>query len=796
MFKSKLIILTFLLLVVLVSDINAQLVINEVMSSNGDVISDEDGGYEDWIELYNNTGHDIQLDNYSISDDKGNKRKWVFPSYVLKKDSFLLLFASGKNRKSGLYLHTNFSIKASGEAIYLYDATQKLLDYIPSTEIARNTSYGRQEDGGRNFVYFQTTTPGFSNLQGESYTPLLSLTSNFASGFYENEFELKFLNSLPAGSEIRYTLDGSNPHTESFIYDQKIDISTSIIQETSLSHITTTSNYVPHWLEWLPATEDIFKGIVIKAQVYNNGTALSNVKHLHFFLSPASRKRYSLPVVSISFEPDDLFGYDSGIYIPGKLAIEDDSNLNKANYHMRGNDWERKAHFCYIDTNAVIGIDQEVGIRIHGSGSRSLPIKSLRIIAKAAYGNNALNYPFFGITHGQSFKRLLLRSSGQDFDKTYMADALSQQIIQELDIETQQYQPVIVFLNGEYWGIHNLRERIDKDFLVNKKNIDSENIDLIAYNNGIEVVEGDYTFYDQNIRGYLDHYANELNNPRIFEHIATVIDLPNYIDYTISKIFFGSYDWWGNNVMLWREKKPDSKFRWISYDNDDLLRVDSLNSLRLSMQEGLNQWPNPDFSTHLFRHLIQNNTFKDSFLNRFVYHLKHTFKNEWTTLMLEQTAEGIANEMEEHIQRWNYPSSIHIWNNNLDDMRKKFYFRKCFIKNMLQEFFNIEDYDLLNEICTDTIPMIDEDFPIWIYPNPNNSGTFNIRFQQDGVYSNLKDIELIDSRGVVIWKILPEDIDLNYRYEYPLRLHLSKGIYVLRINGKKGNIQYQKVLVY
>jgi hypothetical protein len=164
--------------------------------------------------------------------------------------------------------------------------------------------------------------------------------------------------------------------------------------------------------------------------------------------------------------------------------------------------------------------------------------------------------------------------------------------------------------------------------------------------------------------------------------------------------------------------------------------------------------------------------------------------------MLEQTADGITKEMKEHIQRWNYPPSMDIWNHYLDDMRKKFFFRRCFIQDMLQSYFDISDNHLLNEICTDTIPMIDEKFPIWIYPNPNNLGNFNIRFQQDGVYNNLKDIELIDSRGVVIWKILPEDIDLNYRYEYPLRLHLSKGIYVLRLNGKNGSIQNQKVLVY
>src|SRR5690606_11461489 len=195
-----------------------ELKINEFMSSNATTIVDEDGEFEDWIELYNAGTDTFNLLGYSISDNANHPQKWLFPEVVLLPDSFLVVFASGKDRTSGPFLHTNFKISIEGEPILLSNPSGEIVDYVQNVALTTNHSFGKLPDGGEEMIIFENSTPGSSNMGGTAYIPLEdSIFFSVDQGFYETAFDLELTNLNPE-AKIYYTLDGSDPDTTDYLY--------------------------------------------------------------------------------------------------------------------------------------------------------------------------------------------------------------------------------------------------------------------------------------------------------------------------------------------------------------------------------------------------------------------------------------------------------------------------------------------------------------------------------------------------------------------------------------------------
>jgi hypothetical protein len=192
--------------------------------------------------------------------------------------------------------------------------------------------------------------------------------------------------------------------------------------------------------------------------------------------------RYHLPVVSIATDSLHLFDYDTGIFVPGSITImggpEDDKKKDEphlfGNYVQRGVEWERPASFELFETSGERALAQDIGIRVHGGRSRSLPLKSLRLYARSEYGENRFYYPVFPDLPYREYNRLILRNSGQDFfsRSTMFRDGFMQTLVRDLNLDTQAYRPSVVFINGEYWGIMNIRERYDEDYLARTWGVD------------------------------------------------------------------------------------------------------------------------------------------------------------------------------------------------------------------------------------------------------------------------------------------------------------------------------------
>lgn len=751
------------------------IVINEIMSSNFYTIQDEDGDYEDWIELYNVSNTSINLENYSISDDESNPQRWTFPSVEIPPNGFLLIFASGKDRYEGPYLHTNFSISAFGEPIILSNPNNQTIDFYDAIEILTDRSYGRKEDGLYPLLYFNTPTPGYSNSQDYQYpsesTPLFS----HSSGFYDTPFNLELSTSNPL-YEIRYSLNGSNPTNQSTLYENQISIFDRSIVSNNLSNINTGLPDADDWFVWRPPLANVDKATVIKAQLFYNDIPVGEVSTQTYFVG-SQFKDYNLPIISLVTDSTHLFDYDKGIYVAGRVYDEEfrDWYWGTGNFHKRGRDWERKAHVTYFEPSKEVGFSQNIGVRIHGGGSRSLPIKSLRFYTRSSYGNAFINYKFFEELNQESFNRILLRNSGQDFDKTFFRDALCHTLIKDLDIESQHYRPSILFINGEYWGLHNIRERIDKHYLAYRKNIDPNNIDLVDF---FVASEGSKNHYDAFIHqlGQM-----ELKDSMAYNYISSIIDVDNYIDYMIAKIYFATYDWPGNNLLFWREKNDNSKYRWINYDNDDAFDDYNFNALAHTSEINGESWPNPPNSTILFRYLLQNEMFVEKLLAALEFHLKETFRSEKVIDAINKLYFSIKPYLPKHIERWTYPYNMNEWERQVTKARTFAIKRPCVLKFHFADKFNLNVNTFLPDFCND---LSENPYSsILIYPSPNN-GDFSIRFMIDHFEGRTAIYNIYNTLGQLVYSNERPCFKGANFLDFELKGTLNTGTYVLQIVSK------------
>jgi hypothetical protein len=662
--------------------------------------------------------------------------------------------------KSTGYLHTNFSISAAGEEIILTNPEGERVDEVAPVEIPSDVSYGRKPDGNGSFGFFSEPTPGKPNTT-ESFSEALSApVFSHEGGFYSNPFHLS-LNSAQPGVTIIYSVDGSLPVHENLIaktfqylnqyretpgssagmmqsgtfksniFTLPIEVNDRTGDPNRVSRISTTYNSNP----WYFPSKPIDKAVVVKARAVKDGALASPVVSHTYFVRSGGSNPYSLPVISMSAQMDHLFDFNRGIYVAGKdfenwRSANPNAEVNgarPANYHRDGDEWEYPAYFEYFEESGRRALGQNIGFRLHGGWSRSHPLKSLRIYARNSYGEPYLNYPFFKSQSDSSYKRIILRNSGNDTWYTMLRDAAMQGMVSHMNFETQAHRPSVLFLNGEYWGVHNIRERFDKHYLARKFDVNEDQLDILE-NNSIPS-EGDNEHYQETLN-YINQ--NGLQDNVHYEYIKTRIDVTSYIDYMLSQIFLVNTDWPGNNVKYWRLKTPaylpgaepgkDGRWRWMMFDTDFGFGIYNANDFSRDMMTFATfatgtEWPNPAWSTFLFRKLLENESFKTAFIVRFTDQLNTALKPAVVRSVIDELQAAIAPEMHRHIERWKIPSSYNTWNNNVNIMRNFADQRPTHARNHLRQFFRLGlDYLLSvdvsdknhGHVVVNTIPLVKE----------------------------------------------------------------------------------------
>lgn len=686
------------------------LVINEVMTSNVSVIADDDGEYNDWIEIYYTGATALNLQGYSLTDDITLPAKWVFPTYWIEPGEHLLIWCSDKNRTDiDNDLHTNFKISSTGEVIYFNKPNGTLQDSFPAVILPENVSYGRQTDGATTKVYFQQSTPGAANNTPGFSQVLNPPNVNIPSGFSTSSFSVNVSYPDPAVTII-YTLDGSDPvqtnlagtnynyknkykelvsqtagaliqnNYKSFTYTAPIAITDRSSIANDLAKMSSTFQNVPSYIP----TFNIFKGTVLKVRAFKNGAIPSPIITKTYFVTPQGSSRFTLPVVSLSLTESKLFEYTNGIFVAGKdfddwraanpTVDADFDNVNEnngnANYVRSEEGSEQIGHISYF-VNGLEVLNQNIGISINGGNSRGFQSKAFRLSARSEYGNDKMSYPFFANEPHTSYKRLLLRNSGQDFRSTMFRDGLFHSLVEKLNTETKSYQPSIVFVNGEYWGILNIRERYDKHFFNQKYNINDGELDYLK--NDLTPDEGDGVHYAA-METYLEN--NSLATQAKYDYIKTQLDPENMRDYYISNIYAQSTDWPGWNTIFWRKRtatyEPNAPYgqdgRWRTgiNDMDDTMgeypEGSNHNTLAFATATGVLDYPNPEWSTLILRRLLENPEFKLNFINRFADLLNTYFLPSRVNSAIDTFKNKINPEIADHQARWKPFYDVETWN--------------------------------------------------------------------------------------------------------------------------------------
>ena len=635
----------FVLNIITIESIPAQPRLNEIMALNTSTLTDEDGEYSDWIELIYHGEESISLEGWILTDDPDEPDQWTFPSFSVQPGQVLVVFSSGKNRRQWPgELHTDFKITSSGEEIRLIAPDTSWSDYSPMMTLGPDVSLIRIPDGSGTWYASWNPSPGTEN--GTEIPTQKADGPRFSSpsGFYTQGTTLTLSTTYDA-AVIRFTLDGSIPSDSSTVY------------ETPLVCMETT---------------------VIRATTYRAGMLPSEPVSGTYVVGYET----ALPVISILTHPDNLWSDECGIYAEGPNAEPDHPHLG-ANYWQ---DWEIPVHFEFIGTAGIGEFATDAGMSIHGGWTRALPQKGLRITARDEYGCDRLNFRFFPESPLNEFKSLILRNSGNDWHSTMIRDALMTGLASPLSIATQAYRPAVVFLNGDYWGIHNLRERISEYYLASHYGVLPDNVDIVERNN--RAIAGDTEAYEALASFAASH---DLSQPALYDSISGMMDIEDFVRYQASEIYYANKDWPANNIKCWRERSASGLFRWIMYDTDNgfcLYGPVDHNTLEFATAEDSDHWANPPEATLLLRKLLANDSFRRLFITRFCDLMNVVFRSESVLEKIDSIAEGIISEMPAHEARW-YPD--HDWIEYLGILRDFAVRRSPYVYSHISNKFDLSD---------------------------------------------------------------------------------------------------------
>lgn len=669
--------------------------LNEIMSSNGSVLADEDGDFEDWIEIFNSGDEPINLSGFGLSDDEDEPFKWTFPDTTIQSGEFMLIWASDKNRAStGSELHTNYGVAAAGEALFLTHPDGTLSDRSPSYALSEDISMGRQPDGTGEWFRFDQPTPGSTNNTEVIDDPLEAPELSHSPGFYSSDIQLEIAHSREDVT-IFYTLDGSTPTENSMVYDGPISITDRSSEPNVYSTIPT--NFMDGWYGYQEPDGVIPKGTVLRIMAVKEGFRPAQTTH-SFFVFPEGRNKHNLPVISITTDSTNLFGDHEGIYVPG---IHYEENLDETgNYYQRGREWERESSLEFFDEGGELKVSQNVGVRIHGSFTRRYAQKSLRIYARSEYGRGSIPYKVFPNLPYDDYERLVLRNSGNDQGYTMFRDAAAHEIVSHFNMDTQASRASVVYINGEYWGIHNIRERFDDNYIERVYGVDGDRIDYLSNRWDVEYGNGG------NYEGMINFIeSRDLSVEANMDTLKTMMDIDNFLDYYTAEIFFLNTDWPQGNIEFWRKRTPfdrnappglDGRWRWLFYDLDvgfGFVQDPEFDMLEYITRQNAFQgaeWPNL-----ILRNLLENESFRHSFINRMADHLNSSFQTERVLEIIDSFQQMYAPEMPQFIQRWKSPARVGQWNGFVNGMRDFAIERPGYMWQNILNHFDIESTETI-----------------------------------------------------------------------------------------------------
>lgn len=561
---------------------------------------------------------------------------------------------------SSVALHTNFSLSSDGETLTLCNPDLEIVDQLVAAAAPVDMAQGLSSTGNE-IVYLAEPSPGAVN-SGTEYQGVIEdvLVFSEIGGMYDSGINLS-LSGQSAGQEIRYTTDASTPTASSMLYESPLYIDSTTVVRASI--------FQPNYFTSGPFSH---------TYIYNSN--------------------HEIDVMLLTTDSVNFFDEDYGIYVLGEDGTYDiDAPHWGANFWE---DWERPIHAAYYKSGSNdLAIAFDAGVKIFGGYSRGQnEQRSLAFYARKKYGVSKFEYPFFDNQPYDKFESFILRNSGQDWLSSSIKDVALTSLMEGSGLDYAAYQPVVTYLNGAYWGLYNIREKINEHFLASKHGLDPDEITILESNN--VVVQGDNEDYTALLQ-YIEN--TDLSIDENFDYVETQIDLANYSVYQVAQVYYNNSDWPIHNIKYW--KPANGKWKWILYDLDfgfgPYWQTNSFweNALARSLDPIGEDYPNPAWSTLLFRELTENLGFRNQFINRYADELNSRFLPEHVMSHFTTLSNNIQSEIEHHYTRWGadaadqayYVSEMNDWAED----------RPSFAKTHLMEQFDLPAKHVLSIENTD-----------------------------------------------------------------------------------------------
>lgn len=609
------------------------LIFSECMSSNHAYLAAADKSFCDWIELYNNSGTVIQLSDYSISSNANSLFQYTLPEKTLNPGEYLcvLLSEDGSGLRAG-YNSLPFSLSAEGELLYLSKGSV-ITDFMQLPALGSNEAYGRPQ-GESSYRLLKKPTPGKVNAAASIVSD--TVTAVTAPGVYEDVQSLEI--TLSAPGEIYYTTDCTVPNRGSKHYSAPIRIT---------------------------------KTTVLRVICYEEGKAASKILDLTYLLNEGD----SLSAISIVAEPNHLWGNLTGIYQNGPGWTESFPHRG-ANFWE---DWEYPATITMFDQDGTGFTSVPFGLKIYGGFSRGFGKKSLACMFRAKYGASSLDYPIFGTEGLESYEAIVLRAGGQEvFTNRIKDEVITSYVNAKLGIPVQKYRPVVVYLNGKYFGIHFIREKINENYVSGNYGARKEDVQLTYWS-------GKYNAVYRELINYMK--TNRLIAQEHYDYIASRVDLQNYTDYVITQMWIANED--TANVKFF--STPDQPWTWILYDTDMSMYNPALDSLIEQLKPS--QLRNNDVGCKtLLLLLLENESYREYFLERMAWQVNNVWNAEDFIAHVDAVAAEVAADIPKECERWH--GSYASWERQVERIRNFARERLPYFLDSIQRHFDLTDAEM------------------------------------------------------------------------------------------------------
>lgn len=544
---------------------------------------------------------------------------------------------------------------------------------------------------------------GMMLLTGDK-SAVTELTFSRESGFYEQPFTLKI--SAPPGTEIYYTLDGSEPDENAIkyagpisitdatenenIYSMRTDVSAGFLKEKIARYSRSDPQYVvPDY--------PVDKCTVVRAAYRDADGNFSETKTENYFVGFDNKIGYDdIYVMSIVTDPDNLFDEETGIYVLGNIFQETERSAElgeywwwwNANYHQRGLEWERIADVQLFDASRQLIQRKSCGIRIQGGGSRGNVPKSMNIYARDIYdGEGRFYIDLFG--SGYMADTITLFAGGDD-KVAKIRDMLMARLTEGRAFATMHYIPCAMFLDGEYWGVYWLTEKYDDAYLSYYYHVKKNNVIMIKSTTLAEGNEEDNELYVEQILKYMVN--TDMKDEGNYQYACELIDMQSYIDYYASEIYIGRYnDWPNTNEGLWRVREKDEdniysdgKWRWMLFDvnsgalSSNLIDSNTIASARLRSRH-----------SEVFNNLCQNPDFQKQFVITFMDLANTTFARERVDAIVQECTELMTEPMQVHRKRFWGSEDTTVFLDAVADVQNFLDCRRPYIVQYLKEEFGL-----------------------------------------------------------------------------------------------------------